>query len=48
MRSGIGAACPFTRRDLFLDELFPDLLDFLTVFPDGLEWDEAALLVALL
>jgi hypothetical protein len=48
MRSGAGAACPFTRLDLFLDELLPDLLDFLTVVPDRLEWDEAALLVALL
>src|SRR5208282_5236920 len=48
MRSGAGAACPFTRRDLFLDELFPDLLDFLAVAPVVLEWTTLRLLVALL
>src|SRR5208283_2952646 len=44
MRSGVGAACPFTRFDLFLEELFPDLLDFPGVVPAGLGWDALALL----
>src|SRR5271157_6664708 len=48
MRSGVGAVCPFTRRDLFLDELFPDLLDFLAVVPVVLAWAASALLVVLL
>src|SRR5208337_1641997 len=46
MRSGAGAACPFSRRDLFLDEPFPDLVDFLAAVADGLAWNEPVLLAA--
>jgi hypothetical protein len=38
MRSCVGAACPFTRFDRRLDELFPDLLVLLTLVPADLVW----------
>lgn len=45
MRSGVGAACPFTRFVLFLDELFTYLEDFLAVVPVVWGWDRLAALL---
>src|SRR5208283_48240 len=48
MRSAVGAACPFSLRGLFLDELFPDLPTFLVVVPVVFAWAAPALLAGLL
>src|SRR5208337_1821311 len=47
MRSGVGAACPFTRRDFFLEEVFLVPPAFRVVVPVVLVGAEAALLAAL-
>jgi hypothetical protein len=48
MRSGIGAFCPLSRRDLLLDELFLGLPDFAVATPLVVACAAVALLAALL